>query len=98
MSTLSCTCTVLALFCSDRVLSSCCRVLVLLLRSINKSLTLDRFSGGNGYSGGGGGGYGGGGGSYGGSGGGFGGGGDRMSNLGAGLKTQDWGKSTYGHD
>lgn len=44
------------------------------------------FSGGNanGYSGGGG---------YGGGGGGFGGGGgDRMSNLGAGLQKQDWGK------
>lgn len=45
--------------------------------------------GSNGYSGGGGGGgYGGGG--YGGGGGGYGGGGDRMSNLGAGLKTQNW--------
>ncbi|PGH27063.1 ATP-dependent RNA helicase DBP2 [Polytolypa hystricis UAMH7299] len=47
------------------------------------------FSNGNGYSGGGGGGYGGGG-SYGGGGG----GGDRMSNLGAGLKQQDWDLST----
>lgn len=37
------------------------------------------------------GGYGGGG--YGGGGGGFGGGGDRMSNLGAGLQKQSWGKS-----
>lgn len=46
--------------------------------------------GGGGY-GGGGGGYGGGG--YGGGGGGFGGGGgDRMSNLGAGLKNQSYGK------
>jgi hypothetical protein len=45
------------------------------------------YGGSNGYSGGGG--YG----SYGGGGGGFGGpGGDRMSNLGAGLKTQNWGK------
>ena len=45
----------------------------------------------NGYSGGGGyssGGYSGGGGSYGGA------GGDRMSNLGAGLQKQNWGKST----
>jgi hypothetical protein len=54
--------------------------------------------GSNGYSNGHGGGYGGGGygGGYGGGrGGGFGGGagGDRMSNLGAGLKKQDWGKS-----
>ncbi|CAG8071271.1 unnamed protein product [Penicillium salamii] len=50
------------------------------------------YSGGGGY-GGGGGGYGGGGGGYGGGGGGYGGGGaggDRMSNLGAGLKNQDW--------
>ncbi|KAJ6012082.1 hypothetical protein N7499_012947 [Penicillium canescens] len=56
-------------------------------------------NGGGGYGGGGGGGYGGGrGGGYGGGGGGYGGGGgfgggaggDRMSNLGAGLKTQDW--------
>lgn len=39
-----------------------------------------------------GGGYGGGGGGYGGGGGGFGGGGDRMSNLGAGLQKQSWGK------
>lgn len=38
------------------------------------------------------GGYGGGG--YGGGGGGFGGGGDRMSNLGAGLQKQSWGKSS----
>ncbi|RAR07442.1 atp-dependent rna helicase dbp2 [Stemphylium lycopersici] len=47
--------------------------------------------GSNGYSGGGG--YGGGGGGYGGGGGGFGGGrdgGDRMSQLGQGLKTQQW--------
>jgi ATP-dependent RNA helicase DDX5/DBP2 len=60
----------------------------------NNALTHDRFSGGNGYSNGGGGGGGYGGGSYGGGGGGgFGGaGGDRMSNLGAGLKTQDWGR------
>ncbi|KAJ5176048.1 ATP-dependent RNA helicase dbp2 [Penicillium canariense] len=51
--------------------------------------------GGGGYSGGGGG-YGGGrGGGYGGGGGGFGGaGGDRMSNLGAGLKVQDWDMNT----
>jgi ATP-dependent RNA helicase DDX5/DBP2 len=49
------------------------------------------YSGGGGYGGGGGGGYGGGGG------GGFGGagGGDRMSNLGAGLKTQAWGVYNY---
>ncbi|KAJ5890244.1 ATP-dependent RNA helicase dbp2 [Penicillium tannophilum] len=50
------------------------------------------YSNGNGYSGGGGG-YGGGGGGYGGGrGGGFSGGagGDRMNNLGAGLKKQDW--------
>lgn len=66
-------------------------------------LTLCVYSGSNGFSGGsngysnGDGGYGGssngyGGGSYGGS---FGGGagGDKMSNLGAGLKTQQWGKS-----
>ncbi|CAI7595431.1 unnamed protein product [Penicillium bialowiezense] len=47
--------------------------------------------GGGGYGGGGGGGYGGGGGGYGGGGGGFGGGGgDRMSNLGASLKNQDF--------
>lgn len=47
--------------------------------------------GGGGYGGGRGGGYGGG---YGGGGGGGygGGGGDRMSNLGQGLKQQDWGK------
>ncbi|KAJ5974196.1 hypothetical protein N7481_011406 [Penicillium waksmanii] len=54
--------------------------------------------GSNGYSGGGGGrgGYGGGGGGgYGGGGGGFGGaGGDRMSNLGQGLKQQEWDLST----
>ncbi|CAI7579533.1 unnamed protein product [Penicillium manginii] len=54
--------------------------------------------GGGGYGGGGGGrgGYGGGGGGgYGGGGGGFGGaGGDRMSNLGQGLKQQDWDLST----
>lgn len=43
--------------------------------------------GGGGYSGGGGGGGYSGGGGYGG-----GGGGDRMSNLGAGLKTQSWGE------
>lgn len=57
------------------------------------------YSNGGGYGGGGGGGYGGGGyggGGYGGGGfggGGFGGGagGDRMSNLGSGLKTQNWG-------
>ncbi|KAJ5666909.1 ATP-dependent RNA helicase dbp2 [Penicillium macrosclerotiorum] len=50
------------------------------------------YSNGNGY-GGGGGGYGGGG--YGGRGGGYGGGGgDRMSNLGAGLKNQEWDLST----
>lgn len=49
----------------------------------------------NGYSNGGGGSYGGGsyGGGYGGRGGGGAGAGDRMSNLGAGLKKQDWGKS-----
>lgn len=48
----------------------------------------------NGFNGGGGGGYGGGG--YGGGGGGFGGGGgDRMNNLGAGLQTQQWGKSLH---
>ncbi|BGP51859.1 ATP-dependent RNA helicase dbp2 [Rhodotorula kratochvilovae] len=55
--------------------------------------------GGGGYGGGGAGGYGGGGGGYGGGGGGyggggfgggFGGGGDRMSNLGAGLRAQNW--------
>ncbi|KAH0615038.1 uncharacterized protein H6S33_000674 [Morchella sextelata] len=56
-------------------------------------------NGGGGYGGsrGGGGGYGGGGGGYsGGGGGGYGGGagGDRMSNLGAGLKTQSWDPST----
>ena len=57
------------------------------------------YSGGgsNGYSNGHSGGYG----SYGGGGGSYGGGsygggsGDRMSNLGAGLKTQHWGKSTF---
>lgn len=50
------------------------------------------YSNSNGY-GGGHGGYGGGqGGGYGGS---FGGGGDRMSNLGAGLKEQHWGKQQY---
>jgi hypothetical protein len=52
------------------------------------------YSGGGGGYGGGGGGYGGGGGGYGGGGGGFGGGrdgGDRMSQLGQGLKTQQWG-------
>ncbi|MBE3042595.1 hypothetical protein IMZ48_08470 [Candidatus Bathyarchaeota archaeon] len=49
--------------------------------------------GGGGYGGGGGGGYGGGGGGYGGGGDNFGGGGgDRMSNLGAGLRNQTWGK------
>ncbi|KAJ5529600.1 RNA helicase (Dbp) [Penicillium freii] len=53
------------------------------------------YSGGGGYGGGRGGGSGGyGGGGYGGGGGGYGGGGaaggDRMNNLGAGLKTQDW--------
>jgi hypothetical protein len=52
-------------------------------------------SGSNGY---GGGGYGGGGGGYGGGGGGGygggGGGGDRMSNLGAGLQKQNWGKNS----
>ncbi|KAJ5485210.1 ATP-dependent RNA helicase dbp2 [Penicillium diatomitis] len=55
------------------------------------------YSGGGGGYGGGAGGYGGGRGGYGGGGGGYGGGGygggaggDRMSNLGAGLKTQDW--------
>ncbi|KAJ5634996.1 uncharacterized protein N7484_008309 [Penicillium longicatenatum] len=50
------------------------------------------YSNGNGYSGGGGYGGGGGGGYGGGRGGGFGGGagGDRMNNLGAGLKKQDW--------
>ena len=49
------------------------------------------YSNGNGYTNGGsyGGGYGGG---YGGRGGGGGGGGDRMSNLGSGLKKQDWGE------
>ncbi|KAJ5273126.1 RNA helicase (Dbp) [Penicillium angulare] len=54
-------------------------------------------NGGGGYGGGGGGGYGGGrGGGFGGGGGGFGGGagGDRMSNLGAGLKKQDWDMDT----
>ncbi|KAK2794084.1 ATP-dependent RNA helicase dbp2 [Onygenales sp. PD_12] len=53
--------------------------------------------GSNGYSGQSSGGYGGGGyggGGYGGGQGGYGGGGDRMSNLGAGLKTQDWDLST----
>ncbi|USW55715.1 Putative ATP-dependent RNA helicase DEAD-box, Helicase superfamily 1/2, ATP-binding protein [Septoria linicola] len=56
--------------------------------------------GGGGYSNGGGGGYGGGGGGsngYGGGGGGYGGGGgggDRMNNLGAGLRTQQWDLST----
>lgn len=55
--------------------------------------------GGGGYGGGrgGGGGFGGGqGGGFGGGGGGFGGGqgGDRMSNLGAGLKTQQWDPAT----
>ncbi|OJJ46707.1 hypothetical protein ASPZODRAFT_117424 [Penicilliopsis zonata CBS 506.65] len=51
--------------------------------------------GSNGYQGGGGYGGGGGGGGYGGRGGGYGGGsGDRMSNLGAGLKNQEWDLST----
>jgi hypothetical protein len=73
-------------------------------------LTLHSSRGGdNGYSGGGGGGYGGGrgggggygGGGYGGGGGGYGGGfgggagGDRMSNLGAGLKVQEWGEFLF---
>lgn len=50
-------------------------------------------SGSNGYGGGGGGGgYGGGGGGYGGD---RGGGGDRMSNLGAGLQKQSWGKFSF---
>ena len=47
------------------------------------------YSNGNGYGGGGGGGYSNGNG-YGGDRGGYGGGGDRMSNLGGGLKTQNW--------
>ncbi|CDM27606.1 ATP-dependent RNA helicase dbp2 [Penicillium roqueforti FM164] len=53
--------------------------------------------GGGGYGGGRGGGYSGGGGYGGGGGGGYGGGaagGDRMNNLGAGLKTQDWDPNT----
>ena len=53
------------------------------------------YSNGNGYSNGGGyggGGYGGSGGYGGGYGGRGGGGGDRMSNLGSGLKKQDWGE------
>ncbi|KAF2673168.1 DEAD-domain-containing protein [Microthyrium microscopicum] len=49
------------------------------------------YGGSNGYSGGGG--YGGGGGGYGGGGGGFG-GGDKMSQLGSGLKTQQWDLNT----
>lgn len=61
-------------------------------------------SGSNGYSngGGGGGGYGGGGYGGGGGGGGYGGGGgggggDRMSNLGAGLQKQAWGRLSNHH-
>lgn len=50
-----------------------------------------RDSGSNSYGGGGYGGGGGGGGGYGG------GGGDRMSNLGAGLQKQNWGKSGSEH-